>query len=453
VIYIIKENRTYDQILGDLGVGNGLPGLTMYGEEITPNEHKLARQFGVLDNFYDSGEVSGDGHVWSNAAISSDYTEKTWQQSYRGRERVYDYEGVVENGYPLREGISDVNEPGSGYIWTDLARNGKSLYHFGEFISTKFCLSPDSAPMGSSPTQGTPEPEPAQCGARGDIRRGEAVPQNYGGGTSPYPWPIPLINENVPTKPELVGHFDPQFPDFQLSFPDQLRVEEFLTHFRQWVQERGQGRDTMPQFIQLRLPNDHTAGTTPGMPTPKASVADNDLAVGRAVEAISHSPYWEDTAFFILEDDAQNGADHVDAHRSVALVVSKYSPRQEQPVVDSTFYTTVSVLRTMEELLGLSPMNNNDAFAPPIAPLFAGAGDQPAYEADYRNRDNGLLYQANGPKAPGAQASSRMDFTHEDRADPRVLNVILWRDAMGNKPLPAMLAHPQSRREQDDDDH
>ena len=210
VIYIIKENRTYDQILGDLGVGNGMPGLTMYGEEITPNEHKLARQFGVLDNFYDSGEVSGDGHVWSNAAISSDYTEKTWQQSYRGQERVYDYEGVVENGYPLREGISDVNEPGSGYIWTDLARNGKSLYHFGEFISTKFCANPDSAPKGSSPTQGTPEPEPAQCGVRGDIRHGEAIPQNYGGGTSPYPWPIPLIKENVPTKPELVGHFDPK---------------------------------------------------------------------------------------------------------------------------------------------------------------------------------------------------------------------------------------------------
>ena len=377
VIYIIKENRTYDQILGDLGVGNGSPGLTMYGEEITPNEHKLAKQFGVLDNFYDSGEVSGDGHVWSNAAISSDYNEKTWQQSYRGKERVYDYEGVVENGYPLREGISDVNEPGSGYLWTDLARNGKSLYHFGEFISTKFCSSPDMAPKGSSPTEGTPEPQPAQCGARGDIRHGEAIPQNYGGGTSPYPWPIPLINENIATKPELVGHFDPQYPDFELSFPDQLRVEEFLTHFRQWVEDRRQGRDTMPQFIQLRLPNDHTAGTTPGMPTPKASVADNDLAVGRAVEAIAHSPYWDDTAFFILEDDAQNGADHVDAHRSVALVVSKYSPRAAKPTVDSTFYTTVSVIRTMEELLGLPPMNNNDAFAPPIASLFTGAGDQP----------------------------------------------------------------------------
>jgi hypothetical protein len=174
--------------------------------------------------------------------------------------------------------------------------------------------------------------------------------------------------------------------------------------------------------------------------------------VGRAVEAIAHSPYWADTAFFILEDDAQNGADHVDAHRSVALVVSKYSPRRAQPLVDSTFYTTVSVLRTMEELLGLPPMNNNDAFAPAMAPLFTGAGDQPPYDADYRNRDNGLLYRANGAKAPGAQASSRMDFTHEDRADPRVLNVILWRDAMGNKPLPAMLAHAQSRRAPDDDD-
>ena len=451
VIYIIKENRTYDQILGDLGVGNGSPALTMYGEEITPNEHKLARQFGVLDNFYDSGEVSGDGHVWSNAAITSDYTEKTWQQNYRGQERVYDYEGVVENGYPLLEGISDVNEPGSGYLWTNLARHGKTLYHFAEFISTTFCIDPESPEPQPSPTQGTPEPPPQQCGGHGSIRHGEAIPQNYGGGTSPYPWPIPLINKNVATKPELVDHFDPQYPDFNLSFPDQLRVEEFLTHFRQWVQDREQGRDTMPQFIQLRLPNDHTAGTTPGMPTPRASVADNDLAVGRAVEAISHSPFWNDTAFFILEDDAQNGADHVDAHRSVALVVSKYSPRAAEPTVDSSFYTTVSVVRTMEELLGLPPMNNNDAFAPPISSLFAGAGDQPAYDADYRNRENGLLYQANGPRAPGARASSHMDFQHEDRADPRILNVILWRDAMGKKPVPAMLAKPAADHDDDDD--
>ncbi|HEV2275718.1 MAG TPA: bifunctional YncE family protein/alkaline phosphatase family protein [Acidobacteriaceae bacterium] len=464
VIYIIKENRSYDQVLGDLGTGNADPSLTMYGEEITPNEHKLARQFGVLDNFYDSGEVSGDGHVWSNAAISTDYTEKTWQQSYRGRERPYDYEGVVESGFPIQEGIPDVNEPESGYLWTNLARHNKSLYHFGEFISTKFCDGSGDSPMPkasrhsrqNSPTEGTPEPAPVLCSGGSAIHPGDPIPANYGGGVSRYPWAIPLISSNTATKPELVGHFDPRYPDFNLSFPDQLRVEEFLSHFRQWVAQRQQGADTMPQFIQLRLPNDHTAGTRPGMPTPRASVADNDLAVGRAVEAISHSPYWEDTAFFILEDDAQNGADHVDAHRSIALVISKYSPRREQPVVDSSFYTTVSVVRTMEELLGVPPMNNNDAFAPAITSLFAGEGDQPAYDADYRNRDNGLLYQANKATAPGARESSRMNFEHEDRADPRVLNVILWRDAMGAKPLPPMLAHPaarsKGRREDDDDD-
>jgi DNA-binding beta-propeller fold protein YncE len=447
IIYIIKENRSYDQVLGDLGVGNGDRSLTMYGEDITPNEHKLARQFGVLDNFYDSGEVSGDGHVWSNAAITSDYTEKTWQQSYRGRERAYDYEGVVENGYPLIEGIPDTNEPASGYLWTNLTRYHKSLYHFAEFISTEFCNEPSLVGQQrlsrqASPIEGTPEPAPAQCGAQGAIHKGDPIPANYGGGESAYPWPIPLIRRNVATKPELVGHFDPLYPDFNLSFPDQLRVEEFLVHFRSWVEDREKGDDTMPQFIQLRLPNDHTAGTRPGMPTPRASVADNDLAVGRAVEAISHSPYWNDTAFFILEDDAQNGPDHVEAHRSIAFVVSKYAPKKDQPVVDSDFYTTVSVIRTMEELLGVPPMNNNDAFAPPIASLFSGAGDQAAYEADYRNRDNGLIYQANAPSAPGARQSSKMDFRHEDRADPRILNVILWRDAMGDKPLPFMLAHP-----------
>jgi len=445
VIYIIKENRTYDQIFGDLGVGNGDSSLTMYGRDVTPNLHKLALQFGVLDNFYDSGEVSGDGHVWSNAAISSDYNEKTWQQSYRGSARLYDLEGVVEEGYPLLEGIPDVNEPASSYIWTDLAKHGKSLYHFGEFVSTKFCDDSGEAPKDKSPLAGTPEPKPEYCKVSA-IHKGDAVPANYGGGLSPYPWTIPLIYKNVATKPELEGHFDPQFPDFNLKFPDQLRVEEFLTHFRQWVAEK-----SMPEFVMLRLPNDHTAGTTPGSPTPKASVSDNDLAVGRAVEAVSHSPYWDDTAFFILEDDAQDGADHVDAHRSIALVVSRYSPKAAQPTVDSTFYTTVSFLRTMEDLLSVPPMNNNDAFAPLIAPLFAGAGDQPAFEADYTNRDNGLIYTANAPKAPGAKESSKMDFSHEDRADARKLNVILWRDAMGNKPVPWMVLHPHGSRKDDDD--
>jgi len=449
VIYIIKENRTYDQIFGDLGAGDGDPSLTMYGKEITPNLHALALQFGVLDNFYDSGEVSGDGHVWSTAGISSDYTERTWQVDYRGRERPYDFEGVTEGGYPLLEHIPDINEPGSGYLWTDLARSHKSLYHFGEFISTEFCDDSGDAPPSKLPQQsGTPEP--THLCPHPFIHQGDPIPENYGGGMSPYPWPIPLIYKNIATKPELEGHFDPEYPDFNLSFPDQLRVNEFLVHFNQWTADLKAGHDTMPAFVMLRLPNDHTAGTKPGSPTPKASVADNDLAVGRAVDAVSHSPYWDSTAFFILEDDAQDGADHVDAHRSISLVVSKYSPQNQAPFVDHTFYTTVSTVHTMLTLLGAPPMNSNDAFAPLMTPLFTGPGDQPAFSADYRNRDNGLIYKANAPAAKGAKESSRMDFRHEDRADPVKLNVILWKDAMGNKPVPWMLTHPHGVKDDDD---
>ena len=210
----------------------------------------------------------------------------------------------------------------------------------------------------------------------------------------------------------------------------------------------------MPNFVLLRLPNDHTAGTRAGGPTPKASVADNDLAVGRAVEAISHSAFWGDTAFFILEDDAQDGADHVDAHRSIGLVVSKYAPRVADGgvFVDSRFYSTVSVLRTMETLLGLPPMNNNYAFASLISPIFAGAGDQAAYSADYVNRDNGLIYTANAKTAPGAKESAKMDFRHADRADAGKLNAILWRDAMGDKPVPAMLKEKRKKTKDGDGD-
>ena len=453
VIYIIKENRTYDQILGDLAqngrpVGNGDSNLTMYGKDVTPNLHKLALQFGVLDNFYDSGEVSGDGHVWSNAAIGTDYLEKTWQQAYRGSERTYDFEGVVADGLPLEQKIPDVNEPASGYLWTNLAKHGKTYYHFGEYIAEVFCDEVKSA----APQEG-PMLAGAKC-ARKAIAPGEQIPAEWGGGTNKWPWPIPLIASAKPTKPELVGHFAPEAPDFNLAVPDQIRVEVFLRHLKQWQADRAKGRDTMPNFIQLRIPDDHTNGTVPGKPTPKASVSDNDLAVGRAVDAISHSPFWDDTAFFILEDDAQNGADHVDAHRSIALVVSKYAPHAKGsgPVVDSRFYSTVSFIRTMETLLGLPPMNNNDAFSSMISSLFTGPGDQPAYAADYSNRDNGLIYAANPKKAPGAQQSSRMDFRHADQADAQKLNVILWKDAMSGKPVPAMLNQKRTKPRKDDDD-
>ena len=453
MIYIIKENRTYDQILGDLkkdgkAVGNGDPSLTMYGEEITPNQHKLALQFGVLDNFFDSGEVSGDGHVWSTAAISSDYTEKTWEQDYARSQRTYDFEGVVAEGYPLLQNIPDVNEPASGYLWGNLAAHGKSYYHFGEFISSTFC---DVKKSGSS--QEGPLLEGTHCAAS-TIQPGEAIPQEWGGGVNKFQWAIPLLANNIATKAELVGHFAKEAPDFNLKVPDQVRVEVFLRHLKGWVADREAGRDTMPNFVMLRLGNDHTAGTTPGSPTPKASVSDNDLAVGRAVEAVSHSAYWEDTAFFILEDDAQNGADHVDAHRSLALVVSKYAPKAKDGgvFVDSRFYSTVSVVRTMETVLGLPPMNNNDAFSSMIGSEFSGAGEQAPFVADLRNRDNGLIYTANEKNAVGAKESSKMDFRHADRADAQKLNVILWKDAMGDRPVPAALLERRKKTNKDDDD-
>jgi YVTN family beta-propeller protein len=453
VIYIIKENRTYDQILGDLThngkhVGNGDPSLTMYGQSITPNLHKLAAQFGVLDNFFDSGEVSGDGHVWSNAAIGTDYLEKTWQQNYRGSQRSYDFEGVVAEGYPLLQKIPDVNEPHSGYLWGNLASHGKTYYHFGEYISSKFCNEKKTA----NPQQG-PVLQGESC-KQSAIAPGGAIPEEWGGGVNKWPWAIPLMASNIATKPELAGHFAVEYPDFQLHIPDQVRFAIFERHLKQWIADRKQGKDTMPSFMQLRFGNDHTAGTTPGGPTPKASVADNDLAVGRAIEAISHSSYWDDTAFFILEDDAQAGADHVDAHRSIAFVVSKYSPRAADggPYVDSRFYSTVSMVRTMEVALGLPPMNNDDAFCSVISSLFTGPGDQAPYTADYSNRDNGLIYTANTRNAAGARESSKMNFTHEDSQPTEKLNAILWKDAMGDKPLPAMLKVHAKKADVDDDD-
>ncbi len=453
VLYIIKENRTYDQVFGDLTqdgkpVGNGDASLTMYGAAITPNLHKLALQFGVLDNFFDSGEVSGDGHVWSTAAIGSDYLEKTWQQSYRGGQRTYDYDGVVADGYPLEQKIPDVNEPSSGYLWGNAAAHGKSHYNFGEYIASTFCDEAATANPQLGPVLAGPK-----C-ARKSIEPGEALPAEWGGGENKWHWPIPVLATNVATKPELVGHFAPEDPDFNLSIPDQVRAEVFLKHFKGWLADKERGKDTMPNLIVMRLGNDHTAGTRPGGPTPDSSVADNDLAAGRIVEAISHSQFWDDTAIFMLEDDAQAGADHVDAHRSLALVISKYAPHGPSgaPFVDSRFYSTVSVVRTIESLLDLPPMNNNDAFSSLISTLFTGPGDQPAFALDSSNRDNELIYTANVKTAVGARQSMKMDFRHPDRAPAEKLNVILWKDAMGNKPVPAMLKTHRKTAAKDDDD-
>jgi len=434
VIYVIKENRTYDQVFGDIREANGDPSLVMYGEDITPNQHQLARQFGILDNFYDSGEVSGDGHVWSTSAITSDYNEKTWQINYRGKERSYDFEGTVGDIVPMDLGIPDIDEPATGYLWGNLARHNLTYRNYGEFVETRWC---EDLPQNSPESSGAPKEHPPDC-ARKEVKPGEDLPEKLGGGKSPYKFAIPLIAYNLPTKPELRGHFDPNYADFKVEYPEQFRADEFLREFAGFVQARQSGTgDQLPQFVLLRLPNDHTAGTRPGSPTPNASVADNDLALGRVVEALSHSPYWDDTAIFVLEDDAQNGADHVDAHRSIALVISKYSRgTPQQPAVDHRFYTTVNMIHTMETLLGLPPMNNNDANAPVMASSFTGAGDQPPFTADYRNRDNGMIYRANPANGPGANESAKLNFSVADAADSGVLNAILWRAAKGNVPMP-----------------
>ena len=455
VIYVIKENRTYDQILGDLKagdkpVGDGDPSITMYGADVTPNEHKLALQFGVLDNFYDSGEVSGDGHLWSTAAITTDYNEKTWQIAYRGKEHTYDFQGQNADEYPLEHNRPDIDDPSTGFLWDNLARNHVSFRDYGEFVNAEWCNEKRKA---ASPKQGTPSGQQARC-PRTVVNQGDTLPANVGdthGGPSPFPWAVPLFSGVKPTKAVLRDHFDPLFPDFNTDYPDQLRADEFLNEFGAFVRARESNegpRFEMPSFILLYLPDDHTGGTRPNLPRPAASVADNDLALGRVVDAVSHSAYWDDTAIFVLEDDAQDGADHVDAHRSIAFVVSKYSPGSysagsasggsaAQPYVEHRFYTTVNLIHTMEMLLGLPPMNQNDAYAPVMGGLFTGAGNQPPFKADKRNLNNGLIYEINRKEAPGAKVSSTMDFSRPDAAGAARLNEVLWRDQMGEAPMPA----------------
>ena len=440
VIYVIKENRTYDQILGDLKVGDGDASLTMYGADITPNEHKLALQFGVLDNFYDSGEVSGDGHLWSTAAITSDYNEKTWQIAYRGKERTYDFQGQVADEYPLEHNQPDIDDPSTGFLWDNLARNHLTYRDYGEYVNAEWCNEKRKA---ASPKQGTPSGQRASC-PRTVLHQGDTLPPNVGdphAGTSPWPWAVPLFSGVRPTKAVLRDHFDPLYPDFNTDYPDQLRADEFLNEFGAYVRARDahEGPEfELPSFVLLYLPDDHTGGTRPNLPRPAASVADNDLALGRVVDAVSHSPYWDDTAILVLEDDAQDGADHVDAHRSTAFVVSKYSPGSAaQPYVEHHFYTTVNLIHTMEMLLGLPPMNQNDAYAPVMGQLFSGPGDQSAYKADYRNLKNGLIYETNKREAPGAKISSKMDFSRPDAAGAARLNQVLWQDQKGSAPLPA----------------
>ena len=382
-IYIVKENRTYDQVFGDMPEGNGDPNLCLFGEEVTPNHHALAREFVLLDNFYVESEVSADGHEWSMAAYATDFVEKTWPLVYRG--------GQKKLKYPS-EGHFEIAMPAGGYIWDRCREAGVSYRSYGEFID-----------------EGEKKGDPA-----------------------------------VATLPALEGHFDPQFRSYDLDYPDVKRADRFIEELHGFEQA-----GEMPQFIVLRLPNDHTYGQSKGKPTPTAMVADNDLALGQLVEAVSKSKFWKDTAIFVVEDDAQNGSDHVDAHRTVALAISPYCKRR---AVDSSMYSTSSMLRTMELILGLKPMSQFDAAARPMYASFQARPDL----SPYQHRPAGVDLQArNAGTGWGVEQSARLDFSREDAADDILLNEIIWRSVRGadsRMPPPVRASFVIARGEEDDDD-
>jgi YVTN family beta-propeller protein len=363
VFYIIRENRTYDQILGDLGTGNGDPNLTLFGEDVTPNAHALAREFVTLDNFYVDAEVSYDGHAFSTGAIATDFVEKIWPTNYGSRGGVY----LSEGGGKMRNAYGNITAPLHGYLWDACLRAGKTVRSYGEF-------------------------------AERDRSTGRVVA----------------------SVPGLEGRVHPNYEPWNLKVPDNERVDVWLEEFRQF-EANGQ----LPALSIFRLGNDHTNGTRVGSPTPRAMIAENDQALGRIVEAVSHSRYWNESAIFVLEDDAQNGPDHVDAHRSVALVASPYVRRA---ALDSTLYTTSGMLRTMELVLGLEPMTQYDAAATPMYRAFTAA---PTASPFTRRQARVSLTELNAPGAFGALASARMDLEQADMAPEFELNEILWKSVRG----------------------
>ncbi|HOW65749.1 MAG TPA: alkaline phosphatase family protein [Candidatus Paceibacterota bacterium] len=365
-IYIIKENRTYDQVLGDLPQGNGDPSLCLFPEPVTPNHHKLAREFVLLDNFYVESEVSADGHEWTVGAYATDYVEKIWPLSYGHNSRG-------KYTYPS-EGRFKIAQPSEGYLWDRARDAGISYRSYGEFVNN---------------------------------------------GTTP--------NDPCTTRvPSLEGHFDPWFRSFDMDYSDLARADRFISELQRFERE-----GDMPRLQIVRLPNDHTAGASVGKLTPTSYLAENDLAFGRIVEAISHSKFWPQTAIFVVEDDAQNGPDHVDAHRTIAYAISPYSRRG---AVDSTLYSTASMLRTIELILGLRPMSQFDAAARPMFDSFQARPNLRPYQAEMPRVS---LTDRNSRQAWGSELSSRMNFAREDAADDLLLNQVVWRSVKGpDHPMP-----------------
>jgi DNA-binding beta-propeller fold protein YncE len=358
VIYIIKENRTYDQVFGDIARGNGDAKVCLFPERVTPNEHKLARDFVLLDNFYADAEISAAGHEWSMGAYSSDFIEKAWPQNYgHNKDGKFSYPG---------EGNFAIAAPAAGYIWDRAREAGVSCISYGEFVSLD---------------------QPTNQPVRARVK-------------------------------SLQGHIDSMYRGFDLGYSDLQRADRYISEFKRLAAE-----DKMPRLQIVRLPNDHTHGATPSFPTPSAYLGQNDLAVGRVVEMISHSKYWPQTAIFIVEDDSQSGSDHVDAHRTEAMVASPYARRG---VKDSTMYSTTSMLRTMELILGLKPMSQFDAAAMPMYASFQAEPDLRPFDALPAGVD---LDEKNRVTAWGGKL--KMNFSREDATDEQLLNEVVWKSVRG----------------------
>lgn len=374
VFYVIKENRTYDQVLGDMKEGNGDPRLVLFGEHVTPNLHALAREFVLLDNFYVDGEVSMDGHNWTMGAYGTDFLEKNWVTSYGGRGGTYDGEG----------NRAVANNKG-GFIWDHCQRAGVTYRTYGEFADD-----------------------------------GKA---------------------NIPS---LRNHFCPYFTGFNLKVPDTVRFQQWKREFDSLMAIK-----QVPQFNSVRFGNDHTEGLRKGRPTPYAHVADNDLAVGMFIEYLSKSSIWNETAVFIIEDDAQNGADHVDAHRSTAYLAGGFVKRG---YVDHTMYSTSSMLRTMELILGVPPMSQYDAAAQPMWRSFTSTLNTSGFTARPANIN---LHDKNTAMNEWQRRSEKFDLTKEDRVPDLEFNIALWHGLKGSAtpfPGPKRAAFFKPVKEADGDD-
>jgi YVTN family beta-propeller protein len=389
IIFIIKENRTYDQVFGDLPNANGDPKLTIFGEKVTPNQHALARQYVTLDNLYCDGEVSVDGHSWSNSSYATDFNEKQWPPQY-GSHSV--------GSYSVRAMV-----PSAGHLWDLAKRKGLTYRSYGE----------------NAARASTGDAFEAGPGAEG-----------------------------------LVGHVSPNYGR-GLKTRDTDRVAVFLDEFKQYEAnfDHSNPEKRLPNYIVMSMPEDHTAGTTPGAYTPQAMVANNDYAIGQLVDAVSHSKYWPSTAIFIIEDDAQDGADHVDARRTVGLVISPYVKRG---IVDSTLYSTSSMVRSMELLLGLPPMSQYDAAA---MPMYASFGITPTVSAFNVMQPKVDVNVKNTRLSPGAKESAKMDFSEVDRAPMHALNEIIWKSIKGKDSVMPSPVHrfrpivdPSESAEADQDD-